>query len=1075
MKKLLLLFLLSIVAMVSTNAETIYFGQNKQSVIEKNGTTVTVTLANAGDISSDKMNPYWDGAEDYAASLAIKDAKQLTISGPMNDSDFSKIKDWNAGSERLDLSEVTGISLASWNGNYSILILPAGSTVSDVPSNCKYVIVKDDPLKVVVQQGHDWVNDPLVEAAEEIEVKTSSNPNPWDLDITADITALRESHVVNGEGNGGSDNITIEKTDAKGGDVAALISENSDKTIVGIIVSGEMNSTDYDAIAALNKVKTIDFSGVTSGLDGMKFPSSAKDIKLPGGVSYKNGTVSIDSNTTMEQLKQALSVLKDNGKTFTSVPLPGGGTWENGVISGVSDGNIAEVASKLKEAGLSVNAIYFASGSKFVSGKLTTVAADDDTADHLKAKADIVRSALGNDAITSLTMSDKTNWASDGSVTISDEDQKDAIIAKLNNAGFTVDDSKVTVNSVSGNYVTLSKGVVTLTLPSGMSVAQAIQNMTDEEKNALKENNDWKLVGSFTADDIYKLAEQNDHITGLDLSEAHLPENYKFDRWKDKIESLTLPGDPSYTTIPEEFFNGSNSLKSITIPTNIKTIGAKAFQYCRNLATITFTPESSVETLGEKCFQGTAITTVEIPGSVKSIETHAFSECNNLTSVVFAEKTDEDGNSVVDMNIANKAFENSKAIKDVYVETLGHITCANEAFSFDITYAHGDPSADYATLHFPGENAEDYANLEEDYGLDYETAKDPGEFHRWLRKRYERALDKPNGWWEFVNNGPINGADQGVPGGKFLKTFSDYKYSYIVPAGVKAYIVNGVKYENGAYKLSLMSLNVIPYRTGVILYGETNSHTKTGEPTLTLSVTNLKDGLPLVRDVDNNDWGYLKDTDNKDGGEGLRNYLVPTATEDGKGVQVTPFEPYGTSAPVEFRNFGLGWFSKTESYKKYKKEYSVEPDDFIGFFRLKSGKMGNGKAYLRLRANEYQNSEGMEAIVVKDDNYRREYKAEGDNVRVMTDDELKNGDLWQTAVWDTDWGVRNLNANFQPAKFNGEPFFQEHDDDTATLIIPAEMVEIEDNGEWYTLQGVKVDQPTQRGIYIRNGKKIVIK
>lgn len=31
------------------------------------------------------------------------------------------------------------------------------------------------------------------------------------------------------------------------------------------------------------------------------------------------------------------------------------------------------------------------------------------------------------------------------------------------------------------------------------------------------------------------------------------------------------------------------------------------------------------------------------------------------------------------------------------------------------------------------------------------------------------------------------------------------------------------------------------------------------------------------------------------------------------------------------------------------------------------------------------------------------------------------------------------------------------------------------NGEWYTLQGVRVDRPTERGIYILNGKKVLIK
>jgi hypothetical protein len=32
-----------------------------------------------------------------------------------------------------------------------------------------------------------------------------------------------------------------------------------------------------------------------------------------------------------------------------------------------------------------------------------------------------------------------------------------------------------------------------------------------------------------------------------------------------------------------------------------------------------------------------------------------------------------------------------------------------------------------------------------------------------------------------------------------------------------------------------------------------------------------------------------------------------------------------------------------------------------------------------------------------------------------------------------------------------------------------------DNNEWYDLQGRRVSQPTKKGLYIRNGKKVVVK
>ena len=41
-----------------------------------------------------------------------------------------------------------------------------------------------------------------------------------------------------------------------------------------------------------------------------------------------------------------------------------------------------------------------------------------------------------------------------------------------------------------------------------------------------------------------------------------------------------------------------------------------------------------------------------------------------------------------------------------------------------------------------------------------------------------------------------------------------------------------------------------------------------------------------------------------------------------------------------------------------------------------------------------------------------------------------------------------------------------------TLVIPA--AETVQDGVYYTLQGVKVEHPT-KGVYIRNGKKVVVK
>lgn len=68
------------------------------------------------------------------------------------------------------------------------------------------------------------------------------------------------------------------------------------------------------------------------------------------------------------------------------------------------------------------------------------------------------------------------------------------------------------------------------------------------------------------------------------------------------------------------------------------------------------------------------------------------------------------------------------------------------------------------------------------------------------------------------------------------------------------------------------------------------------------------------------------------------------------------------------------------------------------------------------------------------------------------------------------WGNRSealVNPNAS-AKYFGE--FEEDADGVVKIVIPAG----NENGEYYTLQGVRVTNPT-KGVYIQNGKKVIIK
>lgn len=603
-------------------------------------------------------------------------------------------------------------------------------------------------------------------------------------------------------------------------------------------------------------------------------------------------------------------------------------------------------------------------------------------------------------------------------------------------------------------------GVVTVTLAQGEHISN--QNSADI-KTAFNNANPLKikLVGQFSSQDLFFDNYNEKKPVYLDLRDATLDANQQLGNLKDNLVELYLPTNASYTRVPNGFASNALNLETVHFPDNILEIGANAFDGCKNITELTL--PSNVQRIEEAAFKGLSITEIVIPGTVKELG-KAFWECNELTKVTFAEHLGKDGKSDVNMHIATQAFGNDKDVWDVYVESLGKLTCDQHAFEFDVTNAQTQ-NARLATLHFPESKIAEYVNL--NHTLDIETSKNPGKLQAWLNAHRNEAGN--NGWFEFVNSGPSN-PEEKKTGEKFLKTFSDYNYARLVPDGVRAYIVNKVEEKNGHYVLSLKRLLVIPARTGVILYGNITGTSLamtpvkvSGKITINGEERDLSiDQMALVRE----NWANLHGED-----IAYKNYLVPTSTEEGAGVYVEPYETDETGN-VTFRNFGMGRFSKTESGKKYHaNEEGGIKSDYEGFFRLKKGTMGEGKAYLRLAADEYDDPEGGEALVLEDKDFNKEYKGNNFEYSALWWD----GRVWK-ATTTYDWGNRDANNNINKeeyfVKFKGEPVIVENGDD-ATLILSPETQH--EGGCYFTLQGVRIQNPTQSGIYIKDGKKIYVK
>ena len=119
------------------------------------------------------------------------------------------------------------------------------------------------------------------------------------------------------------------------------------------------------------------------------------------------------------------------------------------------------------------------------------------------------------------------------------------------------------------------------------------------------------------------------------------------------LTSVTLPED--FTAISPYAFSNCSSLQSITIPSTVTSIGEGAFEGCSAMTSVTL-PEG-LTAIGAGTFSScSSLTSITIPSTVTSIGTLAFSNCSSLQSITIP--------SMV-TSIGDYAFMSSSAISDV--------------------------------------------------------------------------------------------------------------------------------------------------------------------------------------------------------------------------------------------------------------------------------------------------------------------------------------------------------------------------------------------------------------------------
>ena len=287
--------------------------------------------------------------------------------------------------------------------------------------------------------------------------------------------------------------------------------------------------------------------------------------------------------------------------------------------------------------------------------------------------------------------------------------------------------------------------------------------------------------------------------------------------------------------------------------------------------------------------------------------------------------------------------------------------------------------------------------------------------------------------------------------GQFIRTYSNNKAMNPDNDNVKIYEV--YRYDKPAEEtkpgkvdniyakgtVHLRRLNYIPANVGVVLIGVAPEGTYKENDQLAFSLLerteNSKiapaDSCTLWKNADT----YIQH------GDKWNNYLVPTV----QAVNNLGNAYVDKSGSITYRYFGLSNYYRTKYHQSL--GAADTQSDYLGFFRLTSkGKSGANRAYLSIPAN-----------------------AEVGNGVGATYGYLDfNGQLLENQYHEQYEGE-------SPAKFaNMAMVFDDLIEGNETTGIKELETEVLNDNKYYNLQGVEVAYPV-KGIYIHNGKKVIVK
>ena len=474
-------------------------------------------------------------------------------------------------------------------------------------------------------------------------------------------------------------------------------------------------------------------------------------------------------------------------------------------------------------------------------------------------------------------------------------------------------------------------------------------------------------------------------------------------------------------------------LENLVLPSDITAIPNQVFKNCKKLVNVNWEDLTNLKIIGEEAFMSTAIgPTFYVPNSVTEIRRGAFEACNNIKTLIF----DED--SQIE-HIYSRAFyqaENSTdgKLSDVYVNVTPsrEIICDLGAFDKYHTCGQTNVGTVMTRLHYPSDRFEYYVGTYKSdlYDQNFDVKDDEG--HWVLDENGQRVhsygivtqsiIDHAysgaaNGWQQFFSSG--------IPVGKesLYRTFSD-NVAYKVPYTSEFQIYIVVDYDKVSNTATCIQMNyhdVIPANTGIIVHSNV-------EGTVFLEyVKNPHITEPYDNESAPDNLYHYKGT------EYYTNYLKPiNGVMHIDNVEIV-------DGVKTYRNyfFNKGTTAALRPGPDWRDEYITEG---WGFFRAvsKDYRVFN-KAFLHLPASM---TEASSEHIEDSGNLPQ------DNAQAQS----KESFTMFISNWD-DMIIECTHPNIATS-------INEHN--------------VKTDNHYYTLQGIRIDNPTN-GIYIKNNRKVIVK